>query len=447
MFTYDMRIHAPRFLGEGSPESAARALERERLLAHLKRAEREILWIRVIGMLSWLVVLYLNGYGADRIVVWAVYTCGVVYTAWSYWSARHARSIQRTSAITTVGDPLAAFAICSATGGVDSIFFVFFYFTLLATAFRFGLRKLLGIAALNGLLAVLLYLYAPDSNAELKTLFITLYYLGVVTAMAAMLANWARQNIVLVQQQSHSLYQASQRLRWLLHRLISAGEEEKKNIAHDLHDRMSGRMFNLRQVLERLNVEVGARPETRPHLDMLAAEISECTRDVRNIMNELQPTVLEELGFYEAAVEYLMKLSEIVPFELKVHIDASLQGWRSKYDAALFRILQEAMLNLRKHADPKHVEVQFVRDGDDVLLTVSDDGPGFDAGNVPIGHYGLMAMRERAEALDGCLTILSNGDGSGTRIIVRLPGKTASSGKTTDEQDSRIPDRRSSRAA
>lgn len=405
-------------------ENATEALEHERLLAHLKRAEHEILWIRVIGMLSWLVVLYLQGYGLERVLVWGIYACGVFYTAWSYCSARRAHNIQRTSAITTVGDPLAAFAICFVTGGVSSIFYVFFYFTLLATAFRFGLRKLIVIAVFNALLVVVLYLSAPDSDAELKTLLVALYYLGIVTAMAAMLANWARQNIVLVQQQSRSLSQASQRLRWLLHRLISVGEEEKKNIAHELHDRMSGRMFNLRQILERLKREVGERPETQAHLDMLAVEISECTRDVRNIMNELQPTVLEELGFYEAAVEYLMKLSDIVSFKLKVHIDASLHGWRSKHDAALFRILQEAILNLRKHADPRHVEVRFIPNGEDVLLTITDDGAGFDAGNVPLGHYGLMAMRERAKALGGNMTILSHGNGSGTKLTVRLPRRT-----------------------
>ncbi|TJY59537.1 sensor histidine kinase [Sinimarinibacterium sp. CAU 1509] len=424
MLTYDMRTHTPEALEDCSPESTAAVLESERLLTHLKRAEREILWIRVIGMLSWLVVLYLQGYGADRNLAWAIFVCGVLYTTWSYWSAQRGSNIQRTSAITTLGDPLAAFAICYATGGINSIFFVFFYFTLLATAFRFGPSKLIGIALVNGLLAVLLYLYAPDSNAELKALLIALYYLGVITAMAAMLANWARQNIALVQQQSHSLFQASQRLRWLLHRLINAGEEEKKNIAHDLHDRMSGRMFNLRQISERLRSDVGQQQKVQSHLDMLAKEISECTHDVRNIMNELQPTVLEELGFYEAAVEYLMKLSDVVSFELNVHIDPSLRGWRSRYDAALFRILQEAMLNLRKHANPKQVEVRFVPDGSDVLLTIADDGPGFDAGNVPLGHYGLMAMRERAEALGGCLKILSQGDGSGTKIVVRLPGHT-----------------------
>lgn len=434
MFTYDMRTHAPRVLEDDSPEGAAEALERERRLAHLRRAESEILWIRVIGMVSWLVFLYLQGYGIDRLLIWTIPGVGIVYTAWSYFSARFGRNIQRTSAITTIGDPVAAFAICFATGGVGSIFFVFFYFTLLATAFRFGLRKLIGIAIFNGLLAVLLYRTALDSDAELKTLLIALYYIGVITAMSAMLANWAQQNIVLVQQQSRSLHQASQRLRWLLHRLISVGEEEKKNIAHDLHDRMSGRMFNLRQILDRLKAAVGGQQDVQRHLDMLASEISECTRDVRNIMNELQPTVLEELGFYEAAAEYLTKLSDIVSFDLKFHTDASLRGWRSKHDAALFRILQEAMLNLRKHANPRQVTVRFAPDGDDVLLTITDDGCGFDASKVPVGHYGLMAMRERAEALGGHMTVVSDGGGSGTQIIVRLPGRES------DEQDSRLPD-------
>jgi signal transduction histidine kinase len=137
-------------------------------------------------------------------------------------------------------------------------------------------------------------------------------------------------------------------------------------------------------------------------------------------MNELRPTVLDELGFYEALSEYLTGLTHAVPFRLDVRLDPELQKWRSRQDAMLFRLVQEALLNARKHARARRLAVAFGREDRAVTLSVEDDGCGFDTTSIPIGHYGLLTMRERAEVSGGILNV-SSAPGRGTRIVVHFP--------------------------
>ena len=86
----------------------------------------------------------------------------------------------------------------------------------------------------------------------------------------------------------------------------------------------------------------------------------------------------------------------------------------------LFRLVQEALLNIRKHAGATRINVTFARLDDRVVLTVEDNGCGFDTACVPVGHYGLLMMRERAEVSGGTLAIASHRQ-RGTRLTVRLP--------------------------
>jgi signal transduction histidine kinase len=91
----------------------------------------------------------------------------------------------------------------------------------------------------------------------------------------------------------------------------------------------------------------------------------------------------------------------------------------------LFRLLQEALLNVQKHAHARNVDVCLVSRPDDVELWIQDDGAGFDPQKIPIGHYGLMTMRERAAAAGGVLSVESGGARAGTRVTVRLPKANA----------------------
>lgn len=396
--------------------------ERERMLQHLQRAEREIGWLRVTGMLSWAYVLHRQGFELGLNAIWVVYALGLTYTVWAFRAARMPGHIRAKAVCTAMCDPLLAASICFFTGGLHSVFFPFFYFTQLAASFRFGVAGGLAIVCLNFLLAFALYYFAPGPALAPDDLLLAIFYVVFAGALGTMLAKWAMENIDLVLAHSRSLLTQNERSRELLRRLINAQEDERKRIASELHDRMSGHMFNLQHRLDRCTAASAGRPELQRLLWETTEAVHEATNDVRSIMNQLRPTVLDELGFHEAATEYLGKMAGVVPFKVTVWMDPALRQWRSRQDALLFRLLQEALLNIRKHAAAEHVDVrlEFLH-GNSAELTIFDDGKGFDPSTVPLGHYGIMTMRERAEALGGTFSCDSGPEGKGTCIVVKVP--------------------------
>src|SRR4029077_11512658 len=137
----------------------------------------------------------------------------------------------------------------------------------------------------------------------------------------------------------------------LTRRLIRSQEQERQAVAGELHDRMSGHLFALRQGVDALP------PDTATAA--LGGAVSACSNDVRAMMNELHPTVLDDLGFCTALEEYVHGLGNNVPFRIALDIEPDARAWRSSDQTLLFRIVQEAVLNARKHADASAVEIRF----------------------------------------------------------------------------------------
>jgi two-component system, NarL family, sensor kinase len=387
--------------------------------AHLRRAELEVSWLRWLGMASWALILLRGEFTVAARVAWAIYGGGIVYTALSHWSIVSSKSIALTARLTTVGDPLIAAAISLVTGGINSIFYTFFYFTLLATAFRYGAREALMTLALNTALSIFLFAFAPGSPATAGDLAIAIYYLVFSAILGVMLAHWARENLDLALVRSEALRQAGDQMRSLLQRLMHAHEAERKHVAGEIHDRLGARLFALQQGIASA-AGTAADEATRASLKALEVEARAFAGDVRAMMNDLRPTVLDDFGLNEALNEYVAALDPTAPFELKLDIDPQLRNWRSGADAALFRIVQESLLNVRKHAAAKHATVTLARQGLEVELTIADDGEGFDPDAVGPRHFGLLTMRERAEAFGGRIAIESAW-GAGTKVIVRIP--------------------------
>ncbi|MDN5939280.1 MAG: sensor histidine kinase [Salinisphaera sp.] len=380
----------------------------------LQRAEQDICWLREPGLVGWFVVLLALGYDFGAPAVWLVYAGGLLYAAWAHWRANDLGEIRRTAIITTLCDPVLAGAMCLVTGGLHSVFYAFFFFTQVSVAIRFGARESLYMVCFNGLLTMLIYFIEPVYSGQpttLVTLGTTLFVLGFAGLLGVVMAGWARQSTELMREQAGRLRRSGERLREVLRRLADVQEEERRNISGELHDRMSGHLFSLRQGLEQSMHANMDRPEQQQRLAELAVIVRECTRDVRAIMNDLRPTVLDELGFFEAASEYLNRLADSAPFALQIRIDPTLHAWRSR---------QEALLNAHKHAHARQVQVSLAPQDNEVVLRIVDDGCGFEAAEIPVGHYGLMTMRERAEAAGGRLAV-AGGPDRGTQVEVRLP--------------------------
>ncbi len=132
---------------------------------------------------------------------------------------------------------------------------------------------------------------------------------------------------------------------------------------------------------------------------------------------------LDDLGIAVAMEEYVAAQRESAPFTISLDIAPELRHWRSLTDAMLFRILQEAVVNIRKHAKASQVSIALTPEpGGGARLSIEDNGCGFDPALARPGHFGLLTMRERAEALGGTLAV-SSAPAQGTALVVTVPGE------------------------
>lgn len=393
--------------------------------ARLYEAEKDVRWLRNLGIFGWCFVLIGQGHELALSPVWIAYLVSIVAAIWIHVAVGRSTNIRRTAAITTVLDPLLGALICLVTGGIESVFFPFLYFTLMSVAIRFGVVEAIGQALFNALLALLLYFFEPlyrgaGEGPGLSVLGSTLFLLLFAACLGVVVAAWARQRTDLVLAHARNLRESGERYQAFVRRFAQVQEEERQNISAELHDRMSSHLFLLRRGIEHCMDGPLTPAQLDERLGLLSSRVGDCTQDVRSIMNELRPTVLDELGFFEAASEFLARHAETTSYRLVCWFDPALKHWRSRNDAMLFRLLREALLNVQKHAGASNVEVTLVEEPTHVELSITDDGSGFDPHNIPVGHYGIMTMRERAAGAGGELFIDGEAGQGGTCVRVRL---------------------------
>lgn len=386
--------------------------------AHFVDAERGLLWTRRAAIIGWGIILYAQGYTPAFNAVWLTYAGCLIYMSALHWRVRGGRVGRATSWVATVCDSIITFFMCALTGGVASPFLPFFYFMTLAGAFRFGVNEMIQVLVLNG--ASIVALHFLSQSPGMTPLLLALFYLGFAAALGAMLAGWAHTNLEVALAHSAALRVERDRSNALLHKLIDTQEEERKRLAEDLHDRMGARLFHLQHGLDECSRLAAHGTDMQARFSVMRREVSDCNSDVRSLMNELRPNVLDDFGFLEALSEYLTNLVGITPFPIKTRLDPALHGWRSRQDAMLFRLVQEALLNVRKHASAKHVTLSMERQSTQIALEICDDGIGFNPANIPVGHFGLSMMRERAQAAGGTLAVLSK-ENEGTKIRITFP--------------------------
>jgi signal transduction histidine kinase len=245
--------------------------------------------------------------------------------------------------------------------------------------------------------------------------------LGIFTAIAEGAA-LAIENARLLT----DLREAEQKHRELLHGLVNAQEQESKQIAAEWHDRISRKLFDVFQGLRSfLNVIAQRAPENESRFRQLTAEIDEIAALVRGLANELHPTVLDDFGLAAAIREYItdtvVGVAEEEPLQVTVKADDVDQQLPNEAKLTIFRITQEALRNIRRHAEAKNVHIAFVQEHSGVSLMIKDDGKGFNPHQPHPGHFGLQYMRERAEACGGTFQVVS-AQGQGTEVRVNFPG-------------------------
>jgi PAS domain S-box-containing protein len=209
----------------------------------------------------------------------------------------------------------------------------------------------------------------------------------------------------------------------VLQKLVGAQEDERKRLARDLHDELGQQLTALRLKLELLGGLREGVAELRAQIDEAQAIAESIDAGVDFIAWELRPAMLDDLGLYAASERFLDEWSKHsgVKIEFIAPEDAN-ERFATETEINLYRIVQEALNNIRKHARAGRAGVLFDTRGGSINLVIEDDGSGFDPENGEITGkgLGLIGIRERAALIGGTVQIESS-PGRGTTVYVRVP--------------------------
>jgi signal transduction histidine kinase len=216
----------------------------------------------------------------------------------------------------------------------------------------------------------------------------------------------------------------------LLARLVFAQEDERRRIAREMHDQFGEQLTALGRGIGALKDACGDSLELQTKVEALEAIAHQLDRDVDQLVWELRPTALDDLGLRAALANYLQDWSARVGISAELHTSGLLDDrLASETETTLYRIAQEALTNVAKHARAKNVDVILERRSDSVLLIVEDDGVGFEPPAANGGRsqgFGLLGMQERA-ALVGASLQIESAAGKGTTVFVRMNAAPRSS--------------------
>jgi PAS domain S-box-containing protein len=235
-------------------------------------------------------------------------------------------------------------------------------------------------------------------------------------------AELARSNDALRAEVAERLRVEEQRTR-LLTRLVLAQEDERRRIARDLHDQLGQQLTALRLTLETLKTESIERPQLRVQVETLQELALQLDQDVAFRLWELRPAPLENVGLRAALTNFVHNWSKHLGIHVQLHASRSSdERLNTEVETVVYRLAQEALNNVAKHARAQHVDVVLERNADHVSLIVEDDGVGFNPlDKETLGDgLGLTGMRERAALVGADLQIESVPD-RGTTVILRVP--------------------------
>lgn len=209
-----------------------------------------------------------------------------------------------------------------------------------------------------------------------------------------------------------------------LRRVVDVQERERQRIARELHDETGQALtaigLGIRGATATLRND---KQKAAVQLRSLEGLIADSLNELQRLIADLRPSHLDDLGLPAALRWYAGELQKHSELHIAVHVEGVSQPISAPVKTALFRVAQEALVNVIKHANATSAKVKLVFKGDEVALSVEDDGCGFEPGKVEASgrkSWGLMGMEERAHLLDGDFRLESL-IGEGTLILVEMP--------------------------
>nr|WP_255429255.1 PAS domain-containing sensor histidine kinase [Ramlibacter albus] len=217
------------------------------------------------------------------------------------------------------------------------------------------------------------------------------------------------------------LREMNRQLRALSTSLQNVREEERTRIASELHDELGQQLTGLKLGLSWLGGRVkGGKHATAEEVDTMRRQLDTAITSVRRIATELRPRVLDDRTLDEAFAFQATEFAQRSGLVVEIDTPAASRVASDAMATALYRIVQESLTNVVRHARAKRVDVHLTLEDSDLVLRVRDDGTGLPHEQGQATGIGLVSMRERAMSLGGSL-VIDSGPGRGTTVEVRLP--------------------------
>jgi two-component system, NarL family, sensor histidine kinase UhpB len=206
--------------------------------------------------------------------------------------------------------------------------------------------------------------------------------------------------------------------------LIRAEEDQRSRIARELHDGVG-------QIMTAVNIELqmlhdNAPKEMKVRVEDVRALAAQCQTEMRRVSHELRPAILDELGLGEAVRALVARMAKHAHIEIACDVRGEVDRVPGDAVIACYRLVQEALNNVVRHAEAKRAEVSLHRNADRLTVTVTDDGRGirYDPSSPDTqrdGHFGLLGMQERIRAIGGTFKYGPPPDHRGTQIHAEFP--------------------------
>lgn len=227
-----------------------------------------------------------------------------------------------------------------------------------------------------------------------------------------------------IRRSDRALQDYARHLRILSQRVLEVQENERRNLARELHDEIGQQLTMIKLSLARL-LDGDGRMHVPEVLDM----VSSLMQQVRDLSLDLRPSMLDDLGLAPALRWYSDRVARLAALQADICIDAGFPRLRTDVETLYFRIAQEAITNIMRHAHADGLHLRLTVNEQDVVLCIADDGRGFDLESARQqalrgGSAGLLGMQERA-ALGGAVLQLDSSPGKGTVLRLSLPKSQA----------------------
>jgi len=227
-------------------------------------------------------------------------------------------------------------------------------------------------------------------------------------------------------EQLRALDRANLALREAQRRLLSEREQERKHLARELHDQVIQDLLGINYELENIEAEQTVTKDLGINLASIRQGIRDLVDNLRNICSNLRPPTIDSLGLGAALQSYALDWSGRTGIKVKLNLDAKLKRLPEATELSIFRILQEGLNNVWRHAKASNVQISLKHTSPRaIMVSLSDDGLGlnedFDLSSLAInGHYGLMGISERVALLGGRLHLQRLPEG-GSLLMAEIP--------------------------